>query len=574
MAQRTPTRIPAHQAGQPRPHRSHTPDGLTQTATTTNTNNNTLQDLSGKSVPGPRPSCPSAPWPSPHHPTHPAHPGHAAHPGQPPPREAARVTVETPAVRHSTGPSVGADWAGSGLESPRLHVNAETGHWEVSIGHMRYGVIPGSAAERDLLRGQSNLATPVAPPLTKTAEPESPPLRSPTPNNVASAHPGLDQCGPVSGSGSLANRIIEQRLGLHSHFGGRVRMSASGPPLAGGTSDGFESSVIHTLAREMGVFKKPHVPARFQASPEELRRIVQNIEAVFEDGSAPPSPPSTTHRPPKRSLSPVWVPVVAQKRPATFQDSSTETLSWDEDVRGFHCRLCPSFSPDQRAFYFHLKTHYEDQSDVDEPAEEPPEEPDRSQPQREEGLNASVAHIPRTLTSKQSPKDTAESATKHSPEESLFDCRECQKDFRTKGALRVHARIHKDERPYPCDRCAKSFRQISDLNYHRQSLHSRHKSFACDFCHKTFSRKYSLTLHRRIHTKECHHICDVCQKAFRAAIYLTVHKRSHTDERPYECEVCSKAFRTRADMTRHLSKVHHSINKASSQSRRSTLIAT
>lgn len=471
----------------------------------------------------------------------------------------------------------------SSSSSHTLHVNRDTGQLEVSIGHIRYGVIPGSAAERDLLQGQPYLSAPsssaspipergpvnpVAPPTTSTSQKVTPaePVTVKDPDH--NDHKDGD-CDRRVQRG-LANRIIEQRLGLHSQFGGRVRLATpssssssdsrrqlDGHPALGHRFESPSSSssvMIHSLAREMSVFKKPQVPARFQVSPEdELRRIVRNMEAVFEVESDTNAPDPNQEESSEG---------VKRRKVTASKETFPETMSRNEDVRGFHCRLCPSFSPDQRAFYFHLKTHYEADHADDwmvntEPSDD---EPFHERPDPPEDTGYTARDIAENSVFSQGRQENAEKNPNNEfrdvGESSLFQCHECSKNFRTKGALRVHARIHKDERPFPCDGCTKSFRQISDLNYHRQSLHSRHKSFVCEFCPKSFSRKYSLTLHRRIHTQERNHVCEVCQKAFRAAIYLTVHKRSHTGEKPYECDVCSKAFRTRSDMTRHLSRVH------------------
>lgn len=79
-------------------------------------------------------------------------------------------------------------------------------------------------------------------------------------------------------------------------------------------------------------------------------------------------------------------------------------------------------------------------------------------------------------------------------------CDICSKKFLTNSALKVHIRLHTNSRPYQCLSCDKSFRQWGDLKYHETSLHSGLKLHVCEYCGKEFARKYSLVIHRRIHT--------------------------------------------------------------------------
>ena len=131
-------------------------------------------------------------------------------------------------------------------------------------------------------------------------------------------------------------------------------------------------------------------------------------------------------------------------------------------------------------------------------------------------------------------------------------CDICGKTFFVSTALKVHMRVHTGDRPYKCNDCGKKFRQEGDLKYHQISLHSDIRLYQCEYCDKSFARKYSLTVHRRVHTGERSYICEFCHKGFRASSYLLAHRKVHTGEKPYSCQICQKSFRMRSDMKRHL----------------------
>ncbi|RVE42961.1 hypothetical protein evm_012390 [Chilo suppressalis] len=146
---------------------------------------------------------------------------------------------------------------------------------------------------------------------------------------------------------------------------------------------------------------------------------------------------------------------------------------------------------------------------------------------------------------------------------------QCGKSFYTVAALKVHKRVHNDDRPCKCDECGRRFRQWSDLKYHKSSIHSTQKHFKCDFCGKQFARKYSLNLHRKIHTGERDYKCEYCDKSFRASSYRLSHMRTHTGDRPYKCNECEKCFRAAGDLRRHAlthDKLRNRLDEAKSRS--------
>ncbi|KAH8378110.1 hypothetical protein KR093_009377 [Drosophila rubida] len=139
--------------------------------------------------------------------------------------------------------------------------------------------------------------------------------------------------------------------------------------------------------------------------------------------------------------------------------------------------------------------------------------------------------------------------------ERAFVCISCDRAFYTQGALKAHARTHSGLKPYKCEQCDQKFRQWGDLKYHTDSKHSDIKAHMCEFCGKSFSRKYSLVVHRRIHTCERNYACQYCDKTFRASSYLVAHIKIHTGEKPYACSICDKKFRVNGDLKRH-ARIH------------------
>ncbi|XP_061202228.1 zinc finger protein 92 homolog [Neopsephotus bourkii] len=85
-------------------------------------------------------------------------------------------------------------------------------------------------------------------------------------------------------------------------------------------------------------------------------------------------------------------------------------------------------------------------------------------------------------------------------------CPECNRSFRSRRALGVHARRHLGERPFTCTQCTQSFPCSGDLEQHQKS-HVTHVDLdagpqspsACAECRKSFSKSQDLMQHQHMH---------------------------------------------------------------------------
>lgn len=83
----------------------------------------------------------------------------------------------------------------------------------------------------------------------------------------------------------------------------------------------------------------------------------------------------------------------------------------------------------------------------------------------------------------------------------LFSCNVCTKSFGAKKDLKIHQRIHKDERPEICKFCSQRFKDPAALRKHTKYLHSEVtlRPYICRKCKKAFSRKHTLQKHYKLH---------------------------------------------------------------------------
>lgn len=359
--------------------------------------------------------------------------------------------------------------------------------------------------------------------------------------------------------------------------------------------DSIDNEEGQTMTTEFEVVSDGEVSVGdVSADPTQDEKQSPNQKIVIYKTTSKPSP-RKSQASPSRNSSPLK------------SSSPDRTLEEDQPVysgRPFMCEVCRMEIDGQVDFFLHLKSHYEtpkrkkrktrtksehqdEETQINRPEivhrktksgriSKPPNydpdminlyplikleaklEPEDSSEEKDETkkskMSKSLEKKPRKNQSKAKRVECEDGTVK-------FECDTCKKLFANPTSLATHTLIHKGEKPCKCEDCGRGFRQYSDLMYHRNSIHLRLKPYQCEYCGKEFSRKYSLTIHRKVHTGIRDYKCDVCNKGFRAAIYLQEHRRIHSGEKPYLCDVCGLGFRLKHVMQRHRTNIHFKASK-------------
>uniref|UniRef100_A0A3B5K1H6 C2H2-type domain-containing protein n=1 Tax=Takifugu rubripes TaxID=31033 RepID=A0A3B5K1H6_TAKRU len=133
-----------------------------------------------------------------------------------------------------------------------------------------------------------------------------------------------------------------------------------------------------------------------------------------------------------------------------------------------------------------------------------------------------------------------------------YKCMQCGKTFAQASNFKIHQKLHCRPGFHFCSQCGKQFPSYNDQKTHECSQAC--KPYCCSMCGKKFSRLWNLKLHWRIHTQEKPHRCTMCDKSFTRADILKVHQRTHTGERPYICSICGLSFKRLDHLKSHQRK--------------------
>ncbi|XP_010770424.1 zinc finger protein 646 isoform X1 [Notothenia coriiceps] len=212
----------------------------------------------------------------------------------------------------------------------------------------------------------------------------------------------------------------------------------------------------------------------------------------------------------------------------------------------YYCSVCNNNYPNQLAMKNHMRTHFALKK--------------HSCPNCGKGFRGKkqlLAHVCADLR-----KEKA--GVKKVLKPRAFKCKECKKAFVSVDKLTTHTcdappgrsdaqtsmiRI-KEERPFKCMICNRSYRHAGSLLNHKNTHKTGH--FSCTFCSKPFTNPMALRNHTRIHTQKKKYVCLTCGKAFRLASILHNHQRIHSRAAShFRCSACGKSFQGRSGLKRH-----------------------
>ena len=126
----------------------------------------------------------------------------------------------------------------------------------------------------------------------------------------------------------------------------------------------------------------------------------------------------------------------------------------------------------------------------------------------------------------------------------MFNCALCSKRFKSKEAVKNHAKYVHVEKQFECSICAKLYKTNQDLQNHIR-IHTKEK-VKCDICGKLVK---DISSHKKTHGIRMFK-CSICGIDYKRKAHLSSHMRTHMNIVD-RCEICSRQVK---DMKRHLAR--------------------
>ena len=140
-----------------------------------------------------------------------------------------------------------------------------------------------------------------------------------------------------------------------------------------------------------------------------------------------------------------------------------------------------------------------------------------------------------------------------------YKCPTCGERFLISKLLTWHLQSHHKNTIFQCVSCDKCFKQRGDLVVHARKHANMIHRFECPLCPERFLFKRMLGSHLFMHGVQKPDMCaqtqklecPVCRQKFKTEKRLVNHLRLHSGEKPFRCEGCGKKFAVQIKLTSH-----------------------
>ena len=143
----------------------------------------------------------------------------------------------------------------------------------------------------------------------------------------------------------------------------------------------------------------------------------------------------------------------------------------------------------------------------------------------------------------------------------LYHCKQCDKSYTGRGALRRHNKSAHEGLKFECKKCDYKAPQKIHLTKHIQSIHEGVK-YACNQCDYQAKHQSGLTVHIQFVHKGVKYVCNQCDQHFTQQSNLTTHMQSVHEGVKYACNQCDKQFTQLNSLTIHIQSLHEGVKYA------------